>query len=264
MDNYQWFKFNPTNWMLGKVQRCSDIDQARFIRLCCLYWTKSGMLSIEDAQIELDDSYEKLLKRKIFSEFEEYVRIEFIDEQLNEIESKKELSSTKGFIGNLKRWHPKIYKEYKDGKISLDKAKEYTNSSPPDPNPIAIQSLTIAEEKREEDIRLDKKKKEEITIKAGLILPYETENFKNAWIGWLQYKKEQFDFKFEGVNSEQIALKQLSQMCDTEKEAIKIIENSIANGWKGFYKPEKGKDEKREQLKNYHRAAEAIKSSQRG
>lgn len=157
MDNYSWFKFSPLNWSMGKIQRCSLEDQARFIRLCCLYWSKSGFVSIEDARVDLEGSYDTLLKRSIIVEAGENIRIEFLDEQLNEIESKKESSSTKGFIGNLKRWHTDIYKQYKSGKISIDQAKEMATQSPKDRPPIATRSPNIAYKKREDNIREEEK-----------------------------------------------------------------------------------------------------------
>ena len=64
MDKLQWFKFTPSDWMMGKIQRCPEITQARFMRLCCLYWNKECLLSIEDAEIEIDKEHLDILIAK--------------------------------------------------------------------------------------------------------------------------------------------------------------------------------------------------------
>ena len=54
MSKLTWFKFTPSDYMMGKIQRCPEVTQARFIRLCCLYWNKQCELTYEDAEIEID------------------------------------------------------------------------------------------------------------------------------------------------------------------------------------------------------------------
>lgn len=162
MDKLQWFKFTPSDWMMGKIQRCPEITQARFMRLCCLYWNKDCNLSIEDAEIEIDkEHFDILVSKKIISKNETHFNISFLDEQYLEIEDNTKDKSRSGIIGNLKRWHPSIYNEFKDKKISLEdavnKSKIIADLSHPDSTPIAPQSQNIAEKKREE-----KKIKDEI------------------------------------------------------------------------------------------------------
>ena len=72
--------------------------------------------------------------------------------------------------------------------------------------------------------------------KEVLIFPFESEDFKTAWNNWLIYKKTEYNFKYKSLQSEQGALKKLSELSKNENEAIKIIHESIANGWKGFFK----------------------------
>ena len=71
-------------------------------------------------------------------------------------------------------------------------------------------------------------------------IPLETmpfgELFRQAWLGLLQYRKDQHEFEYKTGATEMIALKDLLEKCDgQEKNAMKIIQQSIANGWKGFY-----------------------------
>jgi ElaB/YqjD/DUF883 family membrane-anchored ribosome-binding protein len=86
MDKLQWFKFTPSDYMMGKIQRCPEVTQARFLRLCCLYWNKESNLSIEDGIIEIDkEHFDILTSKKVIKVSETHVIIDFLDEQLDDI-----------------------------------------------------------------------------------------------------------------------------------------------------------------------------------
>jgi hypothetical protein len=73
-------------------------------------------------------------------------------------------------------------------------------------------------------------------MKSTLIYPFNSERFYEAWNIWKQYKKEQFRFIYKGQISEQAALKSLAEMSFwTEETAIQMINQSIANGWRGIF-----------------------------
>jgi uncharacterized protein YegP (UPF0339 family) len=60
--------------------------------------------------------------------------------------------------------------------------------------------------------------------------------FIENWKTWKEYKKNQFKFNFKSTNSEQIAINHLIKLSEKkEQNAIDIINQSIANGWKGFF-----------------------------
>ena len=86
MDKLQWFKFAPGDWMMGKIMRCDEITQARYMRLVCLYWNKECYLSYEDAEIEIDKEHlDILIKKKIVKIDNDFINIEFLDEQMDGI-----------------------------------------------------------------------------------------------------------------------------------------------------------------------------------
>jgi hypothetical protein len=86
MDKLQWFKFSYADWRMGKIQRCPQVTQARFINLCCLYWSKEANLTVEDAEIEIDKEHlDILISKKIIEANEEHIFINFLDEQLQDI-----------------------------------------------------------------------------------------------------------------------------------------------------------------------------------
>jgi len=162
MDDIKWFKFNPSRWMMGKIQRCDEVTQARFIRLCSLYWSKDCEMTIEDAIIEIEENHFDILKsKKIITIDITKIYISFLDEQIFEIKEDKKDKSTSGIVGNLKRWHKDIYEQFLSKKISLEKAIELSKvialPSQPDNTPIATQSQNIADK---EETRLDLDKEE--------------------------------------------------------------------------------------------------------
>lgn len=76
--------------------------------------------------------------------------------------------------------------------------------------------------------------KEEVEI----VYPYDTDTFRLSWSNWKEYKLKEFRFKFKSIQSEQASLKKLNDISKNEKEAVGIIETSMANKWKGFWKTE--------------------------
>ena len=86
MDKLQWFKFNVSDWMMGKIQKCPKETRGMFTNLCCLYWNKECELSIEDAIIEVDqEHYDILVSKKVIKIDGEFIKISFLDEQMDEI-----------------------------------------------------------------------------------------------------------------------------------------------------------------------------------
>lgn len=83
MEKLQWFKFSPTDWTFGKIQRCPDATQGRFLRLCCVYWNKECKLSYEDAEIEIDKEHlDILILKKVIKVELDFIVISFLDDQL--------------------------------------------------------------------------------------------------------------------------------------------------------------------------------------
>ena len=141
MDKLQWFKFAPSDWMMGKIMRCDEITQARYMRLVCLYWNKECNLSYEDAEIEIDkDHLDILIKKKIVKLDEDFIYIEFLDEQMEGISE----TSEKRRAAVKKRWD----------KVKQNNTRVLQNDT------SVLQSDT--EESRVEEKREDKSIKKEI------------------------------------------------------------------------------------------------------
>lgn len=141
MEKLIWFKFNISDWMMGKIMKCPEVTQARFIRLCCLYWNKECMLSHEDAEIEVDEDHLKiLLSKKIVMSIDGFINIKFLDEQNEGIleTSEKRRNAVK------KRWE-----RVKQNDTSV--SKKHTS---------VLQSDT--EKRREEQRREEQRREEDI------------------------------------------------------------------------------------------------------
>jgi len=156
MDKLQWFKFSYADWRMGKIQRCSEITQARFINLCCLYWSKESNLTLENAEIEIDKEHlDVLLKKKIIESDGKIIFIKFLDEQLMEI---TETSKDKSNAAKA-RWD----------KYRQSKNEKETNADAMQVHTDALQN--DAEESREEETRVDKSR-EDINILTDGVLKY--------------------------------------------------------------------------------------------
>ena len=68
-----------------------------------------------------------------------------------------------------------------------------------------------------------------------IVYPFESDLFIEKWNLWKDYKKQEHKFKYKSALSEQAALKRLTQLANTEDDAIRTIEHAISQGWKGFY-----------------------------
>lgn len=76
-------------------------------------------------------------------------------------------------------------------------------------------------------------------------LPFNSKRFSNAWSLWKEYKKKDFRFSFKSAISESTALSKLHKMSEgNEENALLIIEQSVANGWKGFFELSKSQNKK--------------------
>lgn len=201
-----YFKFEPQEWNSGMIQLCSLEAKGIFIEICCLYWSRTGNLPYAFALQKLCNGDTGLLHELetngIITNNEGNIYIKFLDEQLDEF---TETSQKRRDAAN-KRWN--------DAKAMQKHSK----------------SNAIREEKK----RVEKSRKEE-SRQDDIIYPFASKDFLNYWNIWKDYKKDHFNFKYKSATSEQAALKKLSSISSGESEAIAIIEQSIENGWKGFF-----------------------------
>lgn len=99
MKKLEWFKFSPTEWMIGKISRCRPETRANYITLCCLYWNSNGCMLVEDAKMEFSvTGWQEIIRYKLieFTDDNHQILIKFLDEQLHEIRKTFERNSLAG------------------------------------------------------------------------------------------------------------------------------------------------------------------------
>lgn len=77
----------------------------------------------------------------------------------------------------------------------------------------------------------NKKPKPKIQIEY----PFSSNQFLEVWAHWKDYKKNEHKFNYKTPQSEQASLNELAGLATDEQTAIKIIHQSMAKGWKGFF-----------------------------
>jgi len=94
-------------------------------------------------------------------------------------------------------------------------------------------SLTIKDKDKDKDKDISINKSE---IFENFDYPFTSDNFIKKWNQWKQYKKVSHKFSYKSDETEITTLNQLLKLsANNEQNAIEIINQSIANGWKGFF-----------------------------
>jgi hypothetical protein len=105
MKSLTWFKFSPSDWMMGRISRQSPDVQIAFLRLCCIYWNNECRMSIAHAELETDGHFPTLVKLNMVETNDDCIVIKFLDIQIQEIYSVKERLSYGGKKSAEKRWN---------------------------------------------------------------------------------------------------------------------------------------------------------------
>jgi hypothetical protein len=81
---------------------------------------------------------------------------------------------------------------------------------------------------------------------TGVVNPFSRE-FEKTWEMWKSYKKEAHRFKYATFASEQAAIWQLLELSEGDEEhAKRIVNQSMANNWKGLFKVHNPKKDKKD------------------
>jgi hypothetical protein len=148
MDKLQWFKFTISDWVMGKIMRCPEVTQARFIWLCCQYWNKECVMNYDDAELEIEKEHLTiLLQKRIILLDGDYIKIKFLDSQLIDI-----LEVSKGRSIAAKAKWDKFY----DKKTDANAMQVYANAEQMDAS--AKQNSASAMQNDADKIRVDKKR----------------------------------------------------------------------------------------------------------
>ena len=112
-------------------------------------------------------------------------------------------------------------------------------------------------------VKESKVKESKVNKKREIIFPFTSNEFINIWNLWKEYKHTEHKFRYKSEISEQSSLKKLSGLAKgNENTAIQILEDAMANGYKGFFELKNnnnGRDNKDEQRnEKYNRILQKI------
>jgi hypothetical protein len=241
-----YFQFEPAEYLTGDIMFCSLASQGLFNQICCLYWQKECELTLEQALKRLNnkDLFNELISEAIIKIQDEFIVIEFLDNQYVIASKKAVTNSENGKKGALNRWN-------KQSRNSHAIANAIAAPLKNDGESIAlrqdntIQNEIIQNETKQEEINKILLKKEP-KIKPlenkvlEIILPFDSEEFKTAWTNWKHYRKVDKKKPYVTQISEGVALNKLKKDClGRENIALEMIETSISAGWTGLFTPTK-------------------------
>lgn len=100
-----FFKFNSSEWLTGNISYESFHLQGVFIRVCAEYWNRSNQLTVDEAKLRTQDalSIDTLIEKGYIKNKKNKIVISFLDEEKNEIESKRKVLSESGRKGGLSK-----------------------------------------------------------------------------------------------------------------------------------------------------------------
>lgn len=104
MDKLQWFKFRPSDWIMGRISKTNKTTQSEFINFCCTYWNKECEVKVSQCQFEFTPQvFKRLVGLEIIKIDGDYVRINFLDEQMEGIKDIRKKASLAGKASAKKR-----------------------------------------------------------------------------------------------------------------------------------------------------------------
>lgn len=173
-------------------------------------------------------------------------RLELEQKERSENKPKKIASATlAGLISSKKLTKPQIFaikKEFKidsfifdkGGKINeLEEIKKLVNEWFNKMVNQMVNNIANADANANANASI---KEKGVQGEKQIAMPFDSDRFENYWKNWKEYKKLEHGFKYKSAQSEQSALISLSKLADGEEDtAIRIIMQSMENGWKGFF-----------------------------
>ena len=206
-----YFKFTPSEWLTGDIVFESFEVQGLFINICALYWQRDGNLTLEGIEMRYKQptALPSLIGRFITVSESGKISIDFLDIQFEERGFVSKTNSDNGKKGG----RPKVIEEIKS-EIN---------------RPLSDRKANQSQEEEEKNKNKNKNKKE--NKNEGLILPYQSEDFKKAWEILVNEPK----WRKKSTHALSLSLEKLGGY--SEIIAIKMIKDCIGGNWQGLVEP---------------------------
>lgn len=194
------FQFYPQDFITGVMYLTME-ERGIYITLLCIQWSKN---KIPKKRLGLIigmewESVPELVQDK-FTDEGDYL----INQRLFKISEERRIFVEKQVLNGRKGGRP-------------------TKQLKPNQNPKESSSLKMKMKMKVENENKD------------IVYPYQNDEFIEIWKQFKIYKSTEFNFQYKAIQTEQSALKNLEGISNNSEDAIKILETSMANGWKGFF-----------------------------
>lgn len=132
-----YFKFFPTEWLLGEISDCELDLQGAFIQTCCFYWRKECEFKLSNLEKKVSKNYIDQLIELEFIEVDKIgnIKIKFLDEQYierNESHSKLQEAGRKGGLATQRK--AKLKPSQSKGKVIKENNIIEKTINHPDPS----------------------------------------------------------------------------------------------------------------------------------
>jgi len=112
-----FYKFYPTEWLLGRINTETIEIQITFLKICCWYWHKDCHLLLADLKIYIDEELIRKVYQKKYIKYDkktDLISIKFLDEQKMELQKVKNQRVANGRKGGIKSASMRKKKSYED------------------------------------------------------------------------------------------------------------------------------------------------------
>lgn len=110
-----WFKFNPSQWLLGRIVDEPAAIQVAFTTISCMYWVKKGKLLRKNVKKVSSKRIQNLIEGKYIIENGEFIEVPFLKDQLEYNEVYRSTQSEFGKLGG---------RGNKKGSLSIEKGTQ--------------------------------------------------------------------------------------------------------------------------------------------
>lgn len=125
-----YFKFTPTEWLVGKISFQPLEVQGAFIQCCCMFWKNSGVIKVDDIDYRIGkDNLSRLIEYDFIKIEEGFLRIEFLEEQLVLFEGIRRSRSISGIKSAEKKQEAKSTLVEKNSTLVENESTSVENNS---------------------------------------------------------------------------------------------------------------------------------------
>lgn len=217
-----YFKFFCSEWNDGDITLESYQTQGLFINICSYYWSNNCEITFSKLKKKFkgfESNFKELIDAEIIKLNDDLVIINFLNEQLAEREESSIVKSRAGKASALAR--------------KLAKKQQELNNNSTQIEHVLDSCSTQTQLLREEEIREDKKRKDEIKNKAlpfkffdSLISLGAEKQLVSDWIAVRKVKKLSNTITvFENFKSE---------LKKSGKNINEVLKECVVNSWGGF------------------------------